>query len=108
KRFLHVHDVIEAAGLVEIHHQMRARATHAIANDEMIVAYLGSHDGRRIKTIFSSGGTWSLQALPRSKEGVSSHARSPNQRSNPRDRRAGSRSESAVTQASRRKRSHRV
>jgi hypothetical protein len=63
-------DIVEPPGLIEVHDEVRAGAPHAISRDEMIVPRLGIGRKCPYRGFFFSGGTWSLQALPRSQEGV--------------------------------------
>src|SRR5215207_9889245 len=73
-------DVVEAVRPVQIHDQVHAGATYAVADREMVLALLDgsrSHDGDW--SDFLSGGTWILQGLRRSQEGVLAHAVLPNQ-----------------------------
>ncbi len=91
QRRLDMIDVVEPFGVVEIDDEMHAGAAHPVSHHEMIVACFGFGQRRRDdRGIFLSGGTWGPQVHPQLEEGVRTHAVLPNQRSNPRRRRAGS------------------
>jgi len=91
QRHLDMIDVIQVIGLVDVDDEMNARATHAIPDNEMIVARICGVRSRHDTGVLSSGGTWRPQALPRSQEGVLAHAVLSNQRANPpANRRRGS------------------
>jgi hypothetical protein len=81
QRLLDMLHVVEAARMIKIDDKMRAGTGHAVAHHEMILVQV-ARGGPEGSVVFS-GGTWSLQALPRSQEGVFRHAALPNQRSNP-------------------------
>src|SRR5947209_9873197 len=91
QRLLDVIDIIETFGFKEIDDEMHPGAPHPVPHYEMIVPPLGFERQRRgDRDVFLSGGTWGPQVHPQLEEGVLAHAVLPNQRSNPRRRRAGS------------------